>query len=210
MPLLNTKLARLQAAVPQFLRIRSSRLPLLAVIAFLTFTLYRYSSDPTNFNLLDILGLYAEDDDYYDPHLYEWHKYPGAARAGAHQEHEDHAAVLGKKKVDGPGMDGIGQDHFQDGHVNYTEIDGLVRGWTLQGRSKKNIGKRLVHPIEELMAQGKTRWEDLLRRQSRTLEQAVREYKRRYGRLPPKGFDLWWAFCQENDVKIVDDVSSLL
>jgi hypothetical protein len=37
--------------------------------------------------------------------------------------------------------------------------------------------------------------ETKLARQSRTLEEAVREYKRRHGRNPPKGFDKWYAHC---------------
>lgn len=28
-------------------------------------------------------------------------------------------------------------------------------------------------------------------RQSKTLQEAVAEYKRRYERAPPKGFDIW-------------------
>jgi hypothetical protein len=42
--------------------------------------------------------------------------------------------------------------------------------------------------------------------QSRTLPEAVMEYKNRYGMLPPKGFDAWWKFVIEKDIKIVDDV----
>ena len=44
--------------------------------------------------------------------------------------------------------------------------------------------------------------------QSKTLRQAMKEYTRRYKRPPPKGFSAWWQYCQDNNVKIVDDVSS--
>jgi hypothetical protein len=44
-------------------------------------------------------------------------------------------------------------------------------------------------------------------RQSKTLPQAVSEYKRRYGRPPPKGFEQWWKFARRNSIKIVDDMS---
>jgi hypothetical protein len=44
-------------------------------------------------------------------------------------------------------------------------------------------------------------------RQSKTLPQAVVEYKRRYGRAPPKGFEQWWKYARRNNIKIVDDVS---
>lgn len=70
-------------------------------------------------------------------------------------------------------------------------------------------GKRSEHPIEHLMRVNKDRWQGLLRRQSKTLEDAVREYRRRYGRLPPRGFDRWWAYCQEHNVKIVDDYDQI-
>ena len=50
----------------------------------------------------------------------------------------------------------------------------------------------------------------LLSRQSRSLRAAVAEYKRRYGRNPPKGFDAWWRFVQANNVKMVDEYDGLV
>lgn len=47
------------------------------------------------------------------------------------------------------------------------------------------------HPIPQLLALGERRWEEMINRQSRNLGEAVEEYKRRYGRAPPKGFDIW-------------------
>lgn len=47
------------------------------------------------------------------------------------------------------------------------------------------------HPIYELMKQAEKDWKGKLERASTTLEQAVREYRRRYHRYPPKGFDIW-------------------
>lgn len=44
-------------------------------------------------------------------------------------------------------------------------------------------------------------------RQSKTLAQATNVYKQRYGRNPPRGFDKWWEWAMENNVKIVDEVS---
>jgi len=44
-------------------------------------------------------------------------------------------------------------------------------------------------------------------RQSKTLPQAVIEYKRRYGRPPPRGFEQWWKYAKRHGIKIVDDVS---
>lgn len=47
------------------------------------------------------------------------------------------------------------------------------------------------HPIYELIARAESEWEAKLQRASRTLGEAVKEYKRRYARRPPKGFDKW-------------------
>ena len=47
------------------------------------------------------------------------------------------------------------------------------------------------HPIYELMARAEKRWYGKLSKASKTLEEAVAEYRRRYERPPPKGFELW-------------------
>lgn len=47
------------------------------------------------------------------------------------------------------------------------------------------------HPIYELVAKAKNKWNERLLKASKTLEEAVAEYERRYQRRPPKGFDLW-------------------
>lgn len=61
------------------------------------------------------------------------------------------------------------------------------------------------HPIPLLLALGEKRWEELLARQSRTLGEAVREYERRYGRRPPKGFDVWWDFVATHEMVLPDE-----
>ena len=66
------------------------------------------------------------------------------------------------------------------------------------------------HPIPYLMDDAERRFRALLSRQSRSLRAAVAEYKRRYGRNPPKGFDAWWRFAQENKVKMIDEYDSLV
>ena len=59
------------------------------------------------------------------------------------------------------------------------------------------------------MADAEENFKRLLSRQSTTLKKAVTEYKRRYGRNPPKGFGQWWEFVQKHNVKIVDDYDTL-
>lgn len=60
--------------------------------------------------------------------------------------------------------------------------------------SKPNAVKAIMeerHPILELISNAEKKWDDLVKRQSKTLKEAVAEYKRRYMRNPPKGFDKW-------------------
>jgi beta-1,2-xylosyltransferase len=63
-----------------------------------------------------------------------------------------------------------------------------------------------THPILGLLVEGERKWADLVDRQSRSLEEAVVEYKKRYGRNPPKGFDDWWSFAQGAQVWLPDEV----
>lgn len=66
------------------------------------------------------------------------------------------------------------------------------------------------HPIPHLMVDAERRFRAMLSRQSRSLRAAVKEYKRRYGRNPPKGFDEWVRFAQANNVKMVDEYDGLI
>lgn len=47
------------------------------------------------------------------------------------------------------------------------------------------------HPILELIENAERKWDALVKKQSKTLKEAVAEYKRRYKRNPPRGFDKW-------------------
>lgn len=47
------------------------------------------------------------------------------------------------------------------------------------------------HPIHQMIERAEQQWKDKLAKQSRTLSEAVAEYKQRYRRNPPKGFDDW-------------------
>ncbi|KAL1703064.1 glycosyltransferase family 90 protein [Schizophyllum commune] len=66
------------------------------------------------------------------------------------------------------------------------------------------------HPIPRLIAEAEERFTKKVARQSRTLPEAAAEYRRRYGRNPPKGFDKWWAFAQENEFVMVDEFDGLI
>lgn len=66
------------------------------------------------------------------------------------------------------------------------------------------------HPIPKLMQDAENKFRHLLSHQSSTLKEAVAEYKRRYKRDPPPGFDDWWRFAEDNDVLMRDDYNAIV
>lgn len=84
---------------------------------------------------------------------------------------------------------------------NVTEADAMRA-------EDKTIGtgeSTLTNPILGLLRDGERKWKDMIARQSQTLDQAVEEYKARYGRNPPKGFDEWWTFAHGQGVLLPDE-----
>ncbi|CAK5262218.1 unnamed protein product [Mycena citricolor] len=65
------------------------------------------------------------------------------------------------------------------------------------------------HPIFELIASAEESWRAKRDRASTNFPQAVAEYKRRYKRSPPKGFDDWWIYVQENNVQLPDEYDTI-
>lgn len=66
------------------------------------------------------------------------------------------------------------------------------------------------HPIPKLMEEAEVEFKRKLNSQSKTLKAAVTEYKRRYKRDPPKGFDEWFQFAHQNAVKMIDEYDGLV
>lgn len=62
-----------------------------------------------------------------------------------------------------------------------------------------------IHPIKYLVSAAESRYEDITRAQSRSLNEAVQTYRTRYGISPPPGFDKWYEFARSHDVKTYDD-----
>ncbi|KAJ7678062.1 glycosyl transferase family 90-domain-containing protein [Mycena polygramma] len=66
-----------------------------------------------------------------------------------------------------------------------------------------------IHPIFELLRRAEDAWDAKLARASTTFPQAVSEYRRRYKRDPPKGFDDWWRYVQEHAVQLPDEYDTI-
>ncbi|CAD0014393.1 unnamed protein product, partial [Aureobasidium pullulans] len=66
-----------------------------------------------------------------------------------------------------------------------------------------------VHPIEYLAKNAEHDFSSILQRQSRTLGEAVAEYKRRYNIPPPPHFDKWFQFAQDRNVQLIDEFDTI-
>ncbi|KAJ3875522.1 glycosyl transferase family 90-domain-containing protein [Lentinula edodes] len=65
------------------------------------------------------------------------------------------------------------------------------------------------HPIFELVNNAEKAWNEKLRKASTSLDEAIGEYRRRYRRNPPKGFDKWWEYVQKHDVQLPDEYDQI-
>ncbi|GAA5979810.1 hypothetical protein JCM5350_002056 [Sporobolomyces pararoseus] len=65
------------------------------------------------------------------------------------------------------------------------------------------------HPILSLIKRAENEWNRKVQRQSKTLKEAVEEYRRRYKKNPPRGFDQWWAYVKANRVILVDEYDQI-
>lgn len=70
--------------------------------------------------------------------------------------------------------------------------------------------KKIVHPIPAKIKAAEAKFQKMISSQSRSLSQAVAEYKRRYGRAPPAGFDEWYKFATANGAVIIDEYDQLI
>ncbi|KAH7172081.1 glycosyl transferase family 90-domain-containing protein [Fusarium sp. MPI-SDFR-AT-0072] len=66
-----------------------------------------------------------------------------------------------------------------------------------------------MHPIGYLTRNAQEEFGKIKARQSKTLEEAVQEYRRRYGIPPPPLFDEWFRFAKDNDVKLIDEFDTI-
>ncbi|PHH91079.1 hypothetical protein CDD83_1707 [Cordyceps sp. RAO-2017] len=66
-----------------------------------------------------------------------------------------------------------------------------------------------AHPISYLLQEARQELDEVKNRQSKTLPDAVAEYRRRYGMPPPPHFDKWFDFAQSNNVQLVDEFDAI-
>ncbi|KAJ7143768.1 glycosyl transferase family 90-domain-containing protein [Mycena epipterygia] len=66
-----------------------------------------------------------------------------------------------------------------------------------------------AHPIFELAERAEAAWAAKLAAASTSLRAAATEYTRRYARLPPRGFDKWWAYATAHSVPLPDEYDQI-
>ena len=82
------------------------------------------------------------------------------------------------------------------GDVSYSGLLGLTSGQK--------------HPIEILFQDARRKQAHLVERQSKSLAEAVINYKKRYNREPPPGFDEWYHAAISLNATIIDDYDSVM
>ena len=65
------------------------------------------------------------------------------------------------------------------------------------------------HPIHQLISKAGEEQEHLLQSQSQNLQDAVKEYKRRYRIPPPPNFDKWYKFAKSKNVQCIDEYDTI-
>ncbi|KAK7446690.1 hypothetical protein VKT23_014385 [Stygiomarasmius scandens] len=67
-----------------------------------------------------------------------------------------------------------------------------------------------THPIPQLIEDTESAYKKKLSKPSWMLKDAVAEYRKRYGRMPPKGFDKWFEMAMENKVVMIDEYDGMM
>jgi hypothetical protein len=65
------------------------------------------------------------------------------------------------------------------------------------------------HPAQQLINSAEKEFETQLKKQSRSLDEAVREYRRRNAIAPPPHFDKWYEFATRNNVQLIDEFDTI-
>ena len=62
-----------------------------------------------------------------------------------------------------------------------------------------------THPIHNLILEAEVDLQKKIDRQSKSLSEAVQEYRRRYSIPPPPNFDRWYEFARKKNVQLIDE-----
>lgn len=97
-------------------------------------------------------------------------------------------------------INGIGEGHGHSTSKTKPKGDG----------SKPKGAPKFTHPMSQLIRDSEKELEEMKKRQSKTLDEAVKEYKKRYHIPPPPNFDQWFEFAKSRKTVLVDEFDSVL
>ena len=66
-----------------------------------------------------------------------------------------------------------------------------------------------AHPALQLINLAQKEADKMMKGQSKTIEDAVAEYRRRYGIHPPPNFDKWYSFAEGKGVQLIDEYDNI-
>ena len=66
-----------------------------------------------------------------------------------------------------------------------------------------------THPVHNLIHDAQIELQETMNRQSKSLSEAVKEYKRRYSISPPPQFDRWYEFAKRRNVQLIDEFDTI-
>ena len=72
------------------------------------------------------------------------------------------------------------------------------------------LGSGQKHPIEVLVEDARRKYTHMIENQSKSLEQAIANYKKRYQREPPPGFDDWYRVAVRLNATIIDEYDTVM
>jgi hypothetical protein len=91
---------------------------------------------------------------------------------------------------------------------NNAAFAGLTSSAILFGHAAPGV--QTLHPILPILTQARAKQSQLIKRQSTAYQQAISQYRKRYGQDPPKGFDKWWSFAKARNHTMVDEYDSMM
>lgn len=98
-------------------------------------------------------------------------------------------------------------------HGSLDEIPGLSNPLHGHHAHEENTpilpARTLKHPIHQLVTLADGDFQTLRARQSRSLADAVAEYRRRYKVAPPPHFDKWYNFAKRRGVELIDEYDTI-
>lgn len=120
--------------------------------------------------------------------------------ASEHTAKEQHDVNQPKPKPAAPDQEPItGSSGQKDPYLGEDHSDQPKQTTTTTTTTKGS------HPIDHLIDSANKQFDEMLSRESHSLNEAAAAYRKRRGRHPPPGFDAWYKYAQERNAVMVED-----